>query len=160
MSELIHDVISGIISDVEKQKNIEEYLHLIAAETGVQTISGLLEALSVSINKGEQELKEGMVNIMTMHKAKGLSSDVVFIVGAEKQFIPGKNIGIKAEDERRLLYVSLTRARHYLFITYCKKRIKEQRFTGSDSGYPGREITPFLRDSSLKTEFVSDLKEV
>jgi len=100
----------------------------------------------------EQEVKEGVVNIMTMHKAKGLNSDVVFIVGAEKQFIPGKNIGLRAEDERRLFYVSLTRARHSLFITCCRKRIDQQRYLGSESGNPKRELTPFLRDSSLRLE--------
>ena len=91
---------------------------------------------------------------MTMHKAKGLSADVVFIVGAEKQFIPGKNI-VEADDERRLFYVSLTRARHSLFITHCKERIREQRYTGSESGKTKRNLTPFLRDSFLKPEDIA-----
>jgi DNA helicase-2/ATP-dependent DNA helicase PcrA len=89
-----------------------------------------------------------------MHRAKGLSADVVFIVGAEKQFIPGKNTGIREDDERRLLYVSITRARHELVITYCNERTGNQRFTGSESksGNIKREITHFLKDIPLTVE--------
>ncbi|HAE86170.1 MAG TPA: hypothetical protein DCG78_06670, partial [Anaerolineaceae bacterium] len=90
-------------------------------------------SISGTVEKIEQEQKQGKVNIMTMHRAKGLDADVVFIVGAEKQFIPGKNLGESEGNERRLFYVSITRARHSLFITYCKKRIKEQRYIGSES---------------------------
>lgn len=92
--------------------------------------------------------------MLTMHRAKGLSADVVFIVGAEKQIIPGRNVGEKEGDERRLLYVSLTRAKHKLFITYCQKRTKKSRqaYTGSDSGKMKRDLTPFLQDTGLPVE--------
>jgi DNA helicase-2/ATP-dependent DNA helicase PcrA len=149
VQEQINDIIISLVLESEKQKEIEEYLGQIILETDVVSILDLLRAISVSIGYAEQELKKGVINILTMHKAKGLSSDIVFIVGAEKQFIPGKNIGLKAEDERRLLYVSLTRAKHSLFITYCKYRIDEQKYIGSESGKAKREITPFLKDSFL-----------
>ncbi|HOI30037.1 MAG TPA: ATP-dependent helicase [Melioribacteraceae bacterium] len=67
------------------------------------------------------------VRIMSMHQAKGLTAEVVFIVACEEEYIPGKN---DIDEERRLLYVSLTRAKHYLFISYCVDRIDQQRHTG------------------------------
>jgi len=155
VQEQIHDIIIALVSEREKQETLENYLNQIILVTEPKSLSDLLMSISASMGNAEQELREGKVNIMTMHKAKGLSSDVVFIVGAEKQFIPGKNIGLRAEDERRLFYVSLTRARHSLFITCCKKRIKEQRYLGSESGNPKRDLIPFLRDSFLKPEDIS-----
>lgn len=155
VQEQVHGIITTLVSESEKQENLENYLSQIIVETEAESLSDLLKSISTSMENAEQELREGMVNIMTMHKAKGLSSDVVFIVGAEKQFIPGKNIGLRAEDERRLFYVSLTRARHSLFITCCKKRIREQSYLGNERGNPKRDLTPFLRDSFLKPEDIS-----
>ncbi|HOV92426.1 MAG TPA: ATP-dependent helicase [Candidatus Kapabacteria bacterium] len=150
--EQVHDIITSLVSGSEKQVILENHLNQIILETESNSLSDLLGSISVSMENAEQELRDGMVNIMTMHKAKGLSSDVVFILGAESQFIPGKNIGPTADDERRLFYVSLTRARHSLFITCCKERTNDQRYLGSDSGNSKRDLTPFLRDSSLKPE--------
>ena len=63
-----------------------------------------------------------------MHKAKGLTADVVFIVGAEDELIPGKNMKEpELGDERRLFFVSLTRAKHKLYITYCVNRTGSQQ---------------------------------
>ncbi len=152
IEELIHEVAVAIISDAESQKLIEEFLLKVKTESGATELNGTLQALTSSLGMDEQELVEGKVNILTMHKAKGLSADVVFIVGAEEQFLPGRSIGLAAEDERRLLYVSLTRARHELTITYCQARIDKQMWTGSKSGTPRRDLTPFLKDSPLKTE--------
>ena len=134
--------------------DVDEYLQKIIAETEAKNFTDLVTAISTSTDLIEQqELVKGKVNIMTMHKAKGLSADVVFIVGAEKQFIPGKNIKAREEDdERRLLYVSITRARHELIITYCNERTGKQRYTGSESGCKKREITPFLKNAPLTVE--------
>ena len=68
----------------------------------------------------------GKVNVMTIHAAKGLEHDVVFIAGCENGIIPHaraleedpKNI----EEERRLFYVALTRAKQKLYITSCRRR--------------------------------------
>ena len=74
----------------------------------------------------DDENDPGKVNIMTIHAAKGLEHDVVFIAGCENGVIPHaraleedpKNL----EEERRLFYVALTRARHRLLITSCRTR--------------------------------------
>jgi DNA helicase-2/ATP-dependent DNA helicase PcrA len=92
------------------------------------------------------------VNILTMHKAKGLTAQAVVIVGADDELIPGK-VDSEQElgDERRLLYVSLTRARHQLFVTYARTRRDQQAYYGrSSQGY--RQLTEFLRDGPIQPE--------
>jgi superfamily I DNA/RNA helicase len=127
-------------------------LGTIVEETEAESLDDLVNALGASLDAAEQELAEGAVNILTMHKAKGLSADVVLIVGAEDEFIPGRNEGQREGDERRLLFVSMTRARHRLFISYCRKRIGRQAHLGRESGRPDRSLTRFLRDVPLRAE--------
>ena len=81
-----------------------------------------------------RSFEEDKVNILTMHPAKGLTAAAVIVAAAEDQYIPGRAVGDEVGDERRLLYVSLTRAEHHLFITYCDRRMGQQRHSGRDSG--------------------------
>ncbi len=155
LEDIIHKIISKIDGESENKKSLEDYLIQIMIETKVNSLSGLLNTISGTMEKIEQEKTEGKVNIMTMHRAKGLDADVVFIVGAEEQFIPGRNKGKREGDERRLFYVSITRARHSLFITCCKERINEQKYLGCDSGNTKRELTPFLKNYKLKPVDIS-----
>lgn len=111
-----------------------------------QKLDDFLRALSTASETIEQDTEGEGVNLLTMHQAKGLTYDVCFIVGAEDEFIPGRNADISIDDERRLLYVSMTRARHKLYITYCERRVADQRHTGSNSGTENRNLTRFLRD--------------
>ena len=85
-----------------------------------------------------------------MHQAKGLTFDTCFIIGAEDEFIPGKNEGEYIGDERRLLYVSMTRAKHRLYITFCDKRTGTQRFLGRKGGRESGKLTRFLDGARIK----------
>ena len=68
----------------------------------------------------------GRVNLMTIHAAKGLEFPVVFVAGVEKDIIPHvrsmEEADANVEEERRLFYVALTRARKRLFLTFCSSR--------------------------------------
>jgi DNA helicase-2/ATP-dependent DNA helicase PcrA len=82
----------------------------------------------ITKDDGEDDNKD-KVNLMTIHAAKGLEFPVVFIAGAEEGLIPHeKSIGEEdgeagnLEEERRLFYVAITRAREKLYITSCQKR--------------------------------------
>lgn len=86
---------------------------------------------------------------MTMHQAKGLDADAVFIAAAEDEYIPGRAIGEAIDDERRLLYVSLTRARSFLYITHCTRRTGIQGHSGRTSGTTARHLTQFLSGGPL-----------
>jgi uncharacterized protein (TIGR00375 family) len=82
------------------------------------------------------------VALLTMHSAKGLEFPVVFISGCENGFIPFQRQGKASADineERRLFYVALTRARKRLFLTYAKKR----RIHGKTVT---RQLSPFIKD--------------
>ncbi|MDR2629781.1 MAG: UvrD-helicase domain-containing protein [Spirochaetaceae bacterium] len=72
----------------------------------------------------------GKVNLSTIHAAKGLEFPVVFIAGAEEGIIPHERSveegGGNIEEERRLFYVAITRARDKLFISSCRKRRRLQ----------------------------------
>ena len=96
------------------------------------------------------------INIMTMHQAKGLDAQAVFLIAAEDEYLPGRAIGIQIDDERRLLYVSLTRARTHLFITHCQQRTGGQRHTGTTSGSLRRNLTQFLSGGPLRSEPAAD----
>ncbi len=136
------------MTEGETKEKVKKYLKELLSQE-IDGIPELLKAISTGSDTIEQETKENAVNILTMHQAKGLTFDVCFIVGAEDEFIPGRNTGDREGDERRLLYVSMTRARHSLYITFCNKRTGPQRHSGSNSGTEKRSLTRFLRDTKI-----------
>jgi len=78
------------------------------------------------ITRDDQEDEAGKVNLMTIHAAKGLEFEVVFIAGCEDGIIPHARAleegAGNVEEERRLFYVAITRARQRLLITTCRMR--------------------------------------
>lgn len=148
-SEIVSKVINDCLVEGELKEKVKKYLLGILESQEEIKLEDLLKAVSASSEMIEQETKENAVNILTMHQAKGLTFDVCFIVGAEDEFIPGRNTGEKEGDERRLLYVSMTRARHKLYITYCNKRTGQQSHLGSTAGKETRTLTRFLKDSKI-----------
>ena len=112
---IYNDEFSGAIRDLIINNKIESIDDLIFFITD---LLGVVEPV-------EENLPG--VRLMTMHKAKGLTAKVVFIVALEDEYIPGKG---EVDEERRLLYVSLTRAKHYLFMTFCNKRTGQQQNLG------------------------------
>jgi superfamily I DNA/RNA helicase len=133
----------------EERQAIMEQFQKSAQGSDATSISALLRVIEASSEDIEQELETGKVNILTMHKAKGLTARAVIVGAAEDEYLPGRAEGEGVGDERRLLYVSLTRAKHFLFITYCDKRIRQQRHTGRTSGSERRSLTQFLRDGPI-----------
>jgi DNA helicase-2/ATP-dependent DNA helicase PcrA len=88
-----------------------------------------LNRISLITRDDGEDDDEGRANIMTIHAAKGLEFPVVFIAGAEKGLIPheksvseGGDEAGSVEEERRLFYVAITRAKEKLYITSCQKR--------------------------------------
>jgi superfamily I DNA/RNA helicase len=143
-----------IIMDSEIRKSVDAYIEDLTRATGANSLNSLLANISIVKEADEQHITEDAVNIMTMHKAKGLSADVVFVVAAEDEIIPGRQIGEDADDERRLLYVSLTRARHKLFVTYCRQRVDGQMYSGRNRGQIKRTLTQFLQDAPVKPTMI------
>ena len=139
-----------VIQDIDNRTEVLRFLESIVAETNSTDHVELLRVLSSSLEDEERELDSESINIMTMHKAKGLTSSAVIIIAAEDEYIPGRQMGESEGDERRLLYVSLSRARNFLALTYCECRTGHQRHTGRTSGKLHRTLTRFLKDAPVK----------
>ncbi len=82
-----------------------------------------LTLISILENQNEEK-EENAVTLMTLHSAKGLEFPYVFMVGLEEDILPHRNSidNDMVEEERRLFYVGVTRARQKLDITYCRQR--------------------------------------
>jgi DNA helicase-2/ATP-dependent DNA helicase PcrA len=101
----------------------EEYL---AADGGGGSLDGFLEFLNTTLRPGDDSgtSAANAVELLTFHRAKGLEFDTVFVVGVEKGLVPISHAETPGElaEERRLLYVALTRAERGLHLSWAKKR--------------------------------------
>ncbi len=99
----------------------EEY----ETETADGSLEEFLEDIALSSDVDDLEESEEKVTLMTLHSAKGLEFPVVFLVGMEEGLFPSyKSIGEpkELEEERRLCYVGITRAKERLFMTCAERR--------------------------------------
>jgi len=89
------------------------------------TLEGFLEELSLKSSLDEAETDLDKINLMTIHNGKGLEFEVVFLVGMEEDLFPHANSRDSApaqEEERRLCYVGMTRAKEYLYLCDVRQR--------------------------------------
>lgn len=109
-------------------------------------LSEFIQRLTLLSDRKEEE-NGNMIRLMTVHAAKGLEFDHVYIVGMEDGSFPHKNAveEQRLEEERRLMYVAVTRARFFLTLSYSAKR---RRYGQIESMMP----SPFLQE--LSGEFV------
>lgn len=79
-------------------------------------------------NENDEDPALDQVQLMTVHAAKGLEFDFVFIIGCEEKIIPHNNSveDGNIEEERRLMYVGITRAKRFLILNYCSSRQDEK----------------------------------
>ena len=168
LTELIDLVLekSGIKAEMEKDKTLESELRLenllefksitenYQKETGTVNLEDFLEDISLVADVSEHSDNDDAITLMTMHSAKGLEFKVVFLAGMEENIMPHtmslqeKN-GI--EEERRLCYVAITRAKERLYITNAKRRML---FGNMSMNPPSRfigEIDPNLIDKEDST---------
>ena len=109
-------------------QNLEEFLTVaieFEEEASENPLAEFLEGITLSSDIDGMEEDEDSITLMTLHTAKGLEFPVVFLVGMEEGIFPGyKSIGEpkELEEERRLCYVGITRAKQFLFLTCAKQR--------------------------------------
>ena len=128
--------------DLENENKIENLKELLRAMHDYDNLQGFLEhvALATSI---DQEWGDEKINIMTMHAAKGLEFETVFLPGWEEGLFPHqKSIEEKGqkglEEERRLAYVGITRAKKIVNISYSMNRFYQGDWIDSmESRYVG-----------------------
>ena len=109
-------------------ENLEEFLTVaieFEEESADNTLAEFLENITLSSDIDGMEDQDNSITLMTLHSAKGLEFPVVCLVGMEEGIFPGyKSIGEPQalEEERRLFYVGITRAKQYLYLTCAKHR--------------------------------------
>lgn len=108
--------------------NLEEFLTVaieFEKEMAENSIVDFLEGITLSTDLDNLDDADNSVTLMTLHGAKGLEFPVVFLVGMEEGIFPGyRTMGDdkELEEERRLCYVGITRAEHYLYLSAAKQR--------------------------------------
>jgi len=105
---------------------LENLKELVVAMAEFENLGGFLEHVSLVMDNAA-EAGGDMVNLMTLHSAKGLEFDTVFLPGWEEGLFPNQRAmeenGLAAlEEERRLAYVGLTRARHRAYVSFAANR--------------------------------------
>ncbi len=139
LTELIEEVLelSGMKKELENSKAIEDETRLeylmefksitasFEERTGSANLGDFLEEVSLIADISNHKEDGDTVTLMTLHSAKGLEFPVVFLVGMEEGIFP-HNMSLmenNLEEERRLCYVGITRAKERLYITNAKRRM-------------------------------------
>ncbi|MES2134749.1 MAG: UvrD-helicase domain-containing protein [Patescibacteria group bacterium] len=117
--------------DAEDKERLENLKELITVATKYDELVGgagierLIEEAVLQSDQDELKEEKSGVKLMTIHAAKGLEFDTVFITGLEEGLFPHERDGsddVDTEEERRLFYVALTRARKLVYATYAQTR--------------------------------------
>ena len=139
--------------DLENENRLENLKELIRAMQDYDSLQSFLEhvALATSI---DQEWEGAKINLMTMHAAKGLEFDVVFLPGWEEGLFPHqKSLDEKGdfalEEERRLAYVGITRAKKEAYLSFAMKRAYHGDWIDT---LPSRFVNEIPAESTEKNE--------
>lgn len=117
--------------DAERLANIEEMITAakqFAAEDGSATIGDFLENITLASDVDAWDEEQDGVSVMTLHASKGLEFPVVYVIAAEQGLLPHErslNETEEVEEERRLAFVGMTRAKEELYL--CHARLREFR---------------------------------
>ena len=120
--------VENTIEAESRIQNLDEFLTVAIEfedESADNTLAEFLEGITLTTDLDNTDTTEDSVTLMTLHSAKGLEFPVVFLVGMEEGIFPGyKSIGEpqELEEERRLFYVGITRAKEFLYLTCAKRR--------------------------------------
>ncbi|NIZ18868.1 ATP-dependent helicase [Entomospira culicis] len=111
----------------DRLENLQELLSALSFyPTGKDGLIAFLESLQLN-QQPEEDQEQTTLNLITIHNTKGLEYDCVFLTGMEQHLFPkinthSRNIVEELEEERRLCYVAITRAREELYVTHAQQR--------------------------------------
>jgi DNA helicase II / ATP-dependent DNA helicase PcrA len=131
---------------VQRYENIQELLNSIkeftetplseeSGEVGEKSLAAYLQQITLLTDADEKDPNADTVKLMTIHAAKGLEFPVVFVGGLEEGLFPNAmsiNTREELEEERRLFYVAITRAKTRLYLSYANTRYKFGSLIQSD----------------------------
>ncbi|HSU27217.1 MAG TPA: UvrD-helicase domain-containing protein [Chitinophagaceae bacterium] len=138
--ENIQELLNSIKEWIETPLNEED------GEVGDKSLAGYLQQITLLTDADEKDPDADMVKVMTIHSAKGLEFPCVFVAGLEEMLFPnGMSVNTREEleEERRLFYVAITRAKSRLWLTYANTRY---RFGSLVQNEPSRFIEELPAD--------------
>ena len=146
----LKDHYAGMVDGMDRILNIDEFYGYFRDAVIKNPDLTLDEFLNdISLQSDQDQIEENAITIMSIHAAKGLEFEHLFVIGLEEEFFPLLGEGSNMEEERRLGYVAITRAKSDLTLCYVdsrfykgrRKMIDKSRFLG-ESG--------LIQDTSLK----------
>ena len=179
LTELIDDILekTGIKNELEQDKSLDGELRLenlmefksitanFEEKSGVINLGDFLEEISLIADVSQHTEDGNEITLMTIHSAKGLEFKVVFLIGMEEGIFPHNNSLLEEdgiEEERRLCYVGITRAKELLYLSNSKRRM----LYGKDNmNQPSRFIEEIDKElierlDSIKDEIKIDTKKM
>jgi len=173
LTELIDLVLekSGMKKELESEKSLEADIRLENLEEfksitksfeekeGLVSLEDFLNEITLVSDVEEHKNETNRITLMTMHAVKGLEFDVVFIVGMEEGIFPHANSSFDKQDleeERRLCYVAITRAKKELYIVNAKRRM----LYGKDSINPPSRFINEIDSDYIETDEKNVMKKI
>jgi DNA helicase-2/ATP-dependent DNA helicase PcrA len=128
----------GVAAEFDANREVE-------GPSEIAPLEEFLQAISLYTDQDDLSRDELKVTLMTLHNAKGLEYDAVFIIGCEEGVFPHSRSLEEGneEEERRLAYVGITRARKRLWMTNARSR---RLFGGRETGFPSRFLSELPDD--------------
>lgn len=139
----------------ENLKELKDNLRRYEEETEEPSLNGFLEEIALMTDIDNYNAQADTVVLMTLHSAKGLEFPIVFIVGMEDGIFPGSQSCYNPEDmeeERRLAYVGITRAKQKLYLTNTRTRLM---FGSTSHNPPSRFLSEIPEELTEKTGVTS-----
>jgi len=143
--ENVQELLNSIKEFTETPMNEED------GEVGDKSLGGYLQQIVLLTDADDDKGESDVVKLMTIHAAKGLEFPVVFVGGLEETLFPNAmsiNTREELEEERRLFYVAITRAKHKLWLTYANARYRFGQLQQNDSSRFLEEIPEAYLDKS------------
>ena len=170
LTELVEEVltVTGLRAELESEQsleaearleNLEEFKSItknFEEKNGIISLSEFLEEISLVSDVEEYKDNPNVVTLMTIHSAKGLEFDNVFVAGMEEGVFPHSRCltsDDELEEERRLCYVAITRARKKLWLVGAKRRM----LFGLDSTNPTSRFVKEISDEYLDKEIPDNI---
>ncbi len=138
----------GSLQGESRAENVRELISVAKAYQDVG-LDGFLEEVSLVSDLDSADFNGNAVTLMTLHAAKGLEFPVVFMVGLEETILPHSRALYdpnEMEEERRLMYVGMTRAREELYLIYASARVL---YGGMQHNPPSRFLSEIEGQSSV-----------
>lgn len=164
LEEILNDIsqkqqerMEEVIMASDDSVNVEIPADVLSGEKPILLLPDYLETISLlsSIDEKDSESGNNKVTVMTIHMAKGLEFKHVFICGMEENLFPSGGWTMTEKDleeERRLCYVAMTRAKQSLTLSYASKRFRNGKEEFNAPSRFLREIAPQYLDKPLRRE--------